>query len=320
MTSAWRVLTLLQSHPPAPMLWADTLVTQKAGDSGPATGISTSRNRPTMASAYALYLASFLGGVALYMMMPRANRSIGRLGALLGAATLGGLWLGLHRFLPADLGLPRGAFAYSYVFGALGIGSAVRVITHTKPVYAALWFVMVMLATAGLLLTLSAPFVAFALVIIYGGAILVTYVFVIMLAAAAGDPGDQTTPIYDRTAHEPFAATCVGFLLLAVLLGVAFEPLAPQPAAPSATDAAIIADIMPNRAATRLAKAPRASIVTADAAAGAATVKPLTNIERVGLDLFRGEPLGLELAGVILLVALIGAVVLARQRVEEEKG
>jgi len=34
----------------------------------------------------------------------------------------------------------------------------------------------------------------------------------------------------------------------------------------------------------------------------------------VGLDLFRGHPLGLELAGVILLVSLIGAVVIARQR------
>jgi NADH-quinone oxidoreductase subunit J len=64
------------------------------------------------------------------------------------------------------------------------------------------------------------------MVIIYGGAILVTYVFVIMLAAQAGgqaaaegqDP--QTSPLYDREAREPAAAVIVGFLLLAVLLSI----------------------------------------------------------------------------------------------------
>jgi NADH:ubiquinone oxidoreductase subunit 6 (subunit J) len=44
----------------------------------------------------------------------------------------------------------------------------------------------------------------------------------------------------------------------------------------------------------------------------------LDNVERVGFDLFRSHPLGLELAGVILLVALVGAVVIARQKIGEE--
>src|SRR5690606_18013423 len=44
----------------------------------------------------------------------------------------------------------------------------------------------------------------------------------------------------------------------------------------------------------------------------------LASSERVGLDLFLSHPLGLELAGVILLVALIGAVVIARTQVPDE--
>ena len=43
----------------------------------------------------------------------------------------------------------------------------------------------------------------------------------------------------------------------------------------------------------------------------------LTYTEAIGLDLFRRHPLGLELAGVILLVALIGAVVIARMPIPE---
>jgi hypothetical protein len=53
----------------------------------------------------------------------------------------------------------------------------------------------------------------------------------------------------------------------------------------------------------------------ADIAVGAAG---LDSVELVGMDLFRGQLLGLELAGIILLVALVGAVVLARQRIVPE--
>ena len=45
----------------------------------------------------------------------------------------------------------------------------------------------------------------------------------------------------------------------------------------------------------------------------------VTNTERIGLDLFMGHPLAIELAGVILLVSLIGAVQIARTRVPEEE-
>ena len=66
---------------------------------------------------------------------------------------------------------------------------AIRVVTHPKPVYSALYFVLTVFASAGLFVLLWAEFMAAALVLIYAGAILVTYVFVIMLAAEAPPPG-----------------------------------------------------------------------------------------------------------------------------------
>ena len=268
---------------------------------------------------YVLYIASTLGAVALFMMMPRRGYSPRKLGALLGAATLGGLWLFLagHYLEPAsDRGIAPPAVVYYYIFSALAIVAAVRVITHGKPVYAALWFVVIVLASAGLLLVLSAEFMAVAMVIIYGGAILVTYVFVIMLASQSADAAavDEATE-YDRVAREPAAAVAVGFVLLAVLLSAMFgTTLTANPAAQALGDEQIIENVLTNRAAQRVldrvgeqdGAVVSKNFVRAD---------QLDNVERVGLDLFEGHPLGLELAGVILLVSLVGAVVIARTRV-----
>ena len=135
-----------------------------------------------------LYIASVVGAVALFLLMPKPGKDLRILGGLLGAATLGALWLVLvPLFLLGEGGVINTGFTdgqtpFYYVFSSISICAAVRVITHTRPGYAALWFVMVVISSAGLMLTLSAEFMAFAMLIIYGGAILVTYMFVIMLA------------------------------------------------------------------------------------------------------------------------------------------
>ncbi|MCC6580084.1 MAG: NADH-quinone oxidoreductase subunit J [Phycisphaeraceae bacterium] len=268
---------------------------------------------------YSLYIASALGAAALYLMMPRAGFSPLRLGVVLGAATLGGLWLVLSRHLPAQLGLPISSMVYYYVFSFIAIAAAARVITHPKPIYSALWFIMVMLASAGLFLVLDAEFMAFAMIIVYGGAILVTYLFVIMLASESGDTEhpDQL-PSYDRVAREPTAAVFTGFLLLAVLGSVMMQPVTRNPAAADPADAYIARQLLPDRAAARLEKQLQARSNGTSATLSRLDVEHPENIERVGLDLFRSHPLGLELAGVILLVALVGAVVIARKKVDSE--
>lgn len=297
-----------------------------------------------MVEAYGLYVASAVGAIALYLMMPREGFNPRAFGAVLGAAALGGLWLWLGDPLMdraaattgpgSGTGLPDGALPYYYIFSGLAIVAAARVITHTQPVYSALWFVMVVLSSAGLFLLLDAEFVAFGMVIIYGGAILVTYVFVIMLAAQsaelAGDERDEeadSSPEYDRVAREPAAAVVVGFLLLAMFLDVAFrEAPLPNPAARGVSNEvlvrgdddnpAVLTDRPDRRLIEDLDEEDRAALEEVGVSEEA-----VTNVERVGVDLFRGHPLGLELAGVILLVALVGAVVIARQRgrLEEEE-
>ncbi len=70
-----------------------------------------------------------------------------------------------------------------------------RVVTHPAPVYSALYFILTVFASAGLFVLLSAGFMAAALVLIYAGAILITYVFVIMLASQASAEAAGTTTV-----------------------------------------------------------------------------------------------------------------------------
>ena len=279
---------------------------------------------------YALYIASVLGALSLSLMMPGPRPGIRFLGPMLGAAAVGLLWLYLADGGFWDgraLGLSRGEFTYYYLFSGIAIVSAVKVITHTRPVYAALWFVMVVLASAGLFLVLSAQFMAFAIIIIYAGAILVTYMFVIMLASQS-DPDGHTGQAYDKVAREPVLASAAGFLLLAVLLSVSFdyqtiqEARAPQD--PTDTDAALIESTLGGRP-LHIQTIYRTSATGEPVPVPAVTPPPnldptrLANAERIGLDLFMSHPLGLELAGVILLMSLVGAVVIAKTRVPDEQ-
>ncbi|MEM6257777.1 MAG: NADH-quinone oxidoreductase subunit J [Planctomycetota bacterium] len=272
-----------------------------------------------MLTAIFLFAASVLGALALVLLMPRPGRNLRPLGALIGVTALGGAWLGValgtdlvRQLAEGALGLPSVAFIYYYVFSFIAITAAVRVITHRRPVYSALWFIMVVLSSAGLLLVLSAEFMAFAMVMIYGGAILVTYMFVIMLASQNEPQHEDDIPDYDRVAREPLWASAAGFLLLAVLLSVYYAPNSVQanPDAAMPADADLIASHLADRALSEetaeLASSPSSSPTR------------LSNAERVGVDLFEEHPLAIELAGIILFVSLIGAVVIAKMHVPNE--
>lgn len=284
-----------------------------------------------------LYIASVAGAVSLFLLMPKPGKDLRILGGLMGAATLGGLWLVLapltladpKKGLPfLDTGFSDGQTPFYYVFSAIAIAAAVRVITHHRPVYSALWFVMVVVASAGLLLTLSAEFMAFAMLIIYGGAILVTYMFVIMLATPPRGADDSDDgPTYDRYSMEPIWASAAGFLLLAVILSVAFMPMSPNLSRPD--DGYVGANALSDEYVAKnilAGDADAADVSALGTPSGQPVVlgedgKPLaelSNVQRVGLDLFLAHPLAIELAGIILLLALIGAVVIAKTQIHEE--
>ncbi len=283
---------------------------------------------PGLPLQLALYVATVLGAAAMVLLMPKPGPNLKPIGALLGAATLGGLWFVLCPLWRtggdvADTGLDTAGLPFYYVFSFIGIAAAVRVITHHRPVYAALWFVMVILASAGLFLVLAAEFMALALVIIYGGAILVTYMFVIMLATqpqASDDPKDS--PDFERFAREPLWATVAGFLLLAVLLTFVFDPaISRNDAAKAPTDAAIVGEEYDPRVPAIGLLTERATVGTLNEETGQVTRQPapVSNGERIGLELFMANPLAIELAGVILLLSLVGAVVIAKTQFPEEE-
>ncbi len=321
-----------------------------------------------------LYVATVLGAVALFCLMPRRAadspfrlRYLGIAGALLGVAAIGAAWILLCPLLrgtgPGETGVGVSGLVFYYVFSLLAVVSAVRVITHPRPVYSALWFVMVVISSSGLFLVLAAEFMALAMIIIYGGAILVTYMFVIMLATEprASDDEDEL-PDYEQYAHEPLWAVAAAFVLLAVLLSFMFQPMEPNPLARGASDAEVaelldrqagigvlvvapevVTAVIPIEADPAPATTARDAIATPDAAlvVSGAVALPLdadtapgldgpetrtiaeapaavTNLQRVGLDLFQANPLAVELAGVILLLSLIGAVVIANTNVPRE--
>ena len=77
-------------------------------------------------------------------------------------------------------GNPDSELADEVMFWVFGIGAllcGVLMITARNPVYAALWFALTTLATCGLFLLQSAPFLAAATIIVYAGAVIVTFLF-----------------------------------------------------------------------------------------------------------------------------------------------
>ena len=85
--------------------------------------------------------------------------------------------------------------------------AAVATISFRSPVYCAIWFGMTLTGTAGLFLLAGAEFLAVATLVVYAGAILVTFLFVLMLAAPEGDSS------YDRHSWEAMISAFTGAVL-----------------------------------------------------------------------------------------------------------
>jgi NADH:ubiquinone oxidoreductase subunit 6 (subunit J) len=129
-------------------------------------------------------------------------------------ALLAGLALMVAMFLILRTGVLSPETGLFYAFAALAIVAGVLLVTQRNPARAALSFALVVLSTCGLFLLLAAPFLMAATIIIYAGAIIVTFLFVLMLASQTG-----ITDADART-REPLLATALGFLLLGCLIYV----------------------------------------------------------------------------------------------------
>jgi NADH-quinone oxidoreductase subunit J len=149
------------------------------------------------------------GGLAVWYMLPSPQRRPRAYGALAGVIGLAGL----GAFLVRGLGerIPETVEAVLFFgFSGLAIVFAVLMITGRNPARCALAFAMVILSTCGLFLLLAAPFLMAATIVIYAGAIIVTFLFVIMLSQQSG-PSNA-----DLRSREPEFSVAAGFLLLAM--------------------------------------------------------------------------------------------------------
>ncbi|MGE3107489.1 MAG: NADH-quinone oxidoreductase subunit J [Phycisphaerales bacterium] len=165
-----------------------------------------------------LYIGCALGAIGVMLALPRRGASPQVIGGLITAAAIGAIFLALGLGVARSAGVDRLPNINFYVFSVIAIGAALRVISHPRPVYAALYFILTILASCGLYVILAAEFMAFALVIVYAGAILITYLFVIMLATEAPTEEEaEALQPYDKFSREPIAATVAGFVLLATL-------------------------------------------------------------------------------------------------------
>ena len=140
----------------------------------------------------------------------------------------------------------------------------------------------------------SAPFLAAATIIVYAGAIIVTFLFVIALAQQAG------ATVYDQRARQPFMATLAGFVLLGGMLFALSKGL-PVQAGPA-----------PDLRVTKVNEEnPAESMKVSVAAQGADRVGTLRGL---GQLMFTQYLYSVEIAGTLLLIATIGAIAIAPRR------
>ena len=114
-----------------------------------------------------------------------------------------------------------------YLFGVIAIISAVTFVTRKSPVAAALWLVNTMFCLAALYVMMDAQFIGAIQVLVYAGAIMVVFLFVVMLLNL-GQPSDVTDMVTGKT---KLAAGIVGVLLLAEVFVLWKDGATPPPPA-----------------------------------------------------------------------------------------
>jgi NADH:ubiquinone oxidoreductase subunit 6 (subunit J) len=167
----------------------------------------------TWAEFWPIVLPILSGGLAIFYLLPRPRAYPKAIGAGLGLLAL---LLTAILLVPARPAIPE-AVAEAilfYAFSFLAIVSGALLVTQHNPARAALSFALVVLSTCGIFLLLAAPFLMAATIIIYAGAIVVTFLFVLMLAQQLGRSDA------DARSREPMLVTVTGFILLGALIYV----------------------------------------------------------------------------------------------------
>jgi NADH-quinone oxidoreductase subunit J len=155
-----------------------------------------------------------------------------------------------------------------FALAGLAVLGAISLILQRHPIHSALSLIVVMVALAGLYLLMGAEFVAAVQIIVYGGAIMVLFIFVIMLLNA----GEEERTNFSKLATFagiPLALAVTGFIA--------------------------------------------AAIVQSSGHMGAASNGQLTSTKTLSMLLFKEFVYPFELTSFLILVAILGAIVLAQR-------
>lgn len=219
-----------------------------------------------------LILTTLLGTLGLWLMLPRGT-SVGRgMGTVLACIALG---FGFSQVPRLGHWMDDAVFL---ILAGITVVSAAGAVTFRNPLYCAIWFGQSLVGTAGLLLFIGAQFLAVATVAVYAGAILVTFLFVLMLAQPEGKAP------YDRVSWESLISAATGIVMVGILSMAIGRMFAPDDLTPAASTALASGILTPY------------------------------HVARLGGELFSRYLLAVEIAGMLLFVALVGATAIAGRK------
>ena len=165
--------------------------------------------------------------------------------------------------------------ALFYVFGAVAIAASLLVIAQKNPIYSVLLLIASFGALSGLYVLLEAPFVAVIQIIVYAGAIMVLFLFVVMLLNAPHEETEHDLHVHPLLRGGPLRFGAVlAFVLVAELVW---------------------------------------ALTRNGGEAGAFPGAAVTSVAAIGRSLFTDYAFAFEVTSILILVAMVGAVVLARR-------
>ena len=167
--------------------------------------------------------------------------------------------------------------ALFYIFAGIAILAALMTVTRANPVASALWLIGTFFALAAIYTLLGAFFIGIIQILVYAGAIMVLFLFVIMLL----NLGNDFEPDFRGTVWKVSAAGS-SLVMLALLARMAGGPVTP----------------------VEVLSGPETM---------AAQVAELGPVEAIGIPMFLEYVVPLQITGLLLLVAVVGAVVLAKK-------
>ena len=162
-----------------------------------------------------------------------------------------------------------------YIFGAIAVLASLGVIGSKNPMHSVMLLIVSFGALAGLYILLDAPFTAVTQIIIYAGAIMVLFLFVVMLLNAHTEddvPGPSLASAKTMRVFVVLSIALMGEIVWALSkLGI--------------------------------------TLIGGDQA----TVTQISSVTRIGVGIFTTHAFAFEVTSVLILVSMVGAVVIARR-------